>query len=170
MKHAVILADPGMIRDKKHIEAVSFDGKRLFLVEQEYTDAEMELFKLEKEKWIIRRAGIHYFLADSDSGEDARGYYCGYFDLIPPNAVFENGRPVGYYLCAGGFQYSGRGRSSFDVDRWGYPGDDPFSYVSWGNETHVFLFAETATHEWKDWDLLIRDPEKEYRSYLDFKV
>lgn len=166
MKHAAIIAELEKKPNQKYVEAEAADGKKVFLAEQEYTEEELDLFNREKAKWIIRRAGSRYFLADSDSGEDARGYYCGYFDLLPANAVFEEGRMVGYYLCGGSLAYSGRGRSSFDIERWGYPGDDPF--VSCGNTTHVFLFSETATYEWKDWDLLIRDPEKEYRSYLDF--
>ena len=168
MKHAAIIAEPGENREQKYVEAEAANGRKVFLVDQEYTDAELELFDREKEKWIIRRAGTEFFMADSDSGEDATGYYCGYFDLLPTNAVFEQGRLVGYYLCAGYFRYSGRGRGSFDIEQWGYPGDDPFVFVSQGNQTHVFLFSDKATHEWKDWDLLIRDPEKEYRSYLDF--
>ena len=168
MKHALLIAAPGNSPAQKFIEAEAADGKKVYLIQQEYTEAEMDAFNAEKEKWIIRRAGSRYFLADSDSGEDAMGYYCGYFDLIPENAIFENGRPVGFYLCAGDFRYSGRGRSSFDVERWGYPGDDPFVSVSSGSITHVFLFSDPATHEWKDWDILIRDPQKEYSSYIDF--
>lgn len=152
----------------KYVEAELAGGQKVLLVESEYTPEELEAFDAEKEKWIIRRAGSRYFLADSDSGEDATGYYCGYFDLRPENAVFNQGKLAGFYLCAGDFQYSGLSRSSFEVDQWGYPGDDPFKFVSYGNETHVFLFSDPETHKWKDWHLLTRDPEKEYRSYLDF--
>ena len=67
----------------------------IYLIEQEYTEAELDAFNVEKEKWIIQRSGVKNFLADHDSGEDATGYYCGYFDLVPSNAVFENGEPVG---------------------------------------------------------------------------
>lgn len=153
---------------KKYVEAELAGGQKVLLVESEYTPEELAEFDAEKAKWIIRRAGSRYFLADSDSGEDATGYYCGYFDLRPENAVFDQGKLAGFYLCAGDFQYSGLSRSSFEVDKWGYPGDDPFKFVSYGNETHVFLFSEPETHKWKDWNLLTRDPGKEYRSYLDF--
>ena len=167
MKHAAITTQ-GSNSLKKHIEAGLADGQKVYLVESEFTQEELEEFNSEKAKWIIRRAGTLYFLADSDSGEDARGYYCGYFDLEPKNAVFDNGRLVGYYLCAGDFRYSGLSRSSYGVDNWGYPGDDPFKSVSSGIATHVFLFSDPETHEWKDWDLLVRDSEKDYRSYIDF--
>lgn len=167
MKHANIInvhcVDPG-----KYVEAELAEGQKLFLTESLYTREELDSFNAEKSKWIVRRAGTRYFLADSDSGEDSEGYYCGYFDLRPENAVFEGGRLVGYYICPGDLRYSGLSRSSFDVDKWGYPGYDPFASASGTKETHVFLFSEPKTCKWKDWYLLARDPEKEYRSYLDF--
>ena len=168
MKHATIINECEIHQNEKYVEAEGVDGKKIFLIEQEYTQAELDLFNAEKDKWIIRRAGTQYFLADSDSGEDARGYYQGYFDLIPTNAVFEQGRLVGYYLCPGSIGYSGRGRSSFDMERWGYPGYDPFASDLQGNKTHIFIFSDTATYEYKDWDILERVPGKEYRSYIDF--
>ena len=168
MKHAAIITEIENNLIEKHIEVEGADGKKIFLVEQEYTAAEMDLFNIEKGKWIIRCAGSMSFLADSDSGEDAEGHYCGYFDLVPSNAVFEKGRLVGYYFCAGSLDYSGNGRSSFRIEDWGYPGDNPFVSVSRGKKPHLFLFSETATHEWKDWNLLFRDLEKEYKSYLEF--
>ncbi|MBE6990341.1 MAG: hypothetical protein E7426_06320 [Ruminococcaceae bacterium] len=168
MKHAAITAAPGSDPFKKCVEAETADGQKVYLVEQEYSQAELDVFHAEKSKWIIRRAGTQYFLADSDSGEDARGHYCGYFDPEPANAVFDKGRLVGYYLCPGDFRYSGKGRASFSTEEWGYPGEDPFTSAPRENQTHVFLFSEAATHEWKDWDLLVRDPERTYQSYLDF--
>ncbi len=168
MKHANITNTPDKDPRKKYVEAELCAGEKVFLVESEYTPEELDGFEAEKSKWIIRRAGTRYFLADSDSGEDAEGHYCAYFDLQAANAVFDRGRLVGYYLCAGDLCYSGLSRSSFGIDNWGYPGDDPFRFISWGNVTHVFLFSKKETHEWKDWDLLLRDPEKVYRSYLDF--
>ena len=167
MKHANIAAAPAD-PTKKHIEAEAADGEKISLFESEYTKEELDAFEAEKPKWIVRRAGTRYFLADSDSGEDAEGYYCGYFDLLPENAVFDGGRLAGFYLCPGDFRYSGRGRADFDAEEWGYPGDDPFRSGSRGDEIRVFLFSEPRTHAWKDWKLLPRDPEKEYKSYLDF--
>ena len=168
VKHAVIAASPGEESLEKHVEADVADGQKVYLVEREYTQEELDAFNAEKPNWILRRAGTRFFMADSDSGEDATGHYCGYFDLRPENAVFDGGKLVGYYLCAGDFRYSGRGRASFDVESWGYPGDNPFVFVSWGHRTHVFLFSEAPTHEWEDWDLLARDPDKQYASYIDF--
>ena len=168
MKHATIINECEISQREKYVEAEGADGKKIFLIEQEYTDTESELFNTEVDKWIIRRSGTQYFLADSDSGEDAKGWYCGYFDLIPTNAVFEQGRFVGYYLCAGSIEYSGRGRSSFDMERWGYPGYNPFDSALQGNKTHIFIFSDPATYEYEDWDMLPRVPEKEYKSYIDF--
>jgi hypothetical protein len=168
MKHAVIITDSEKNNYEKCIEVEASDGQKLFLAEQEYTQAQTDEFNKEKSKWIISRARTRYFLADSDSGEDARGYYCGYFDLLPENAVFKDEKLAGCYLCAGSFNYSGRGRASFEVEKWGYPGDNPFVFVSCGNKTHVFIFSDEATHSFEDWELLVRNPQKEYRSYIDF--
>lgn len=168
MKHAVIITESEINQGEQYVEAGTADGKNVFLIEREYTDAEMDLFNTENEKWIIRRSGTQYFLADSDSGEDAEGHYCGYFDPIPTNAVFDKGRLVGCYLCPGSIGYSGRGRASFDMERWGYPGHNPFVSDSQGDKTHLFLFSDSATYEYKDWDLLTRVPGKEYNSYIDF--
>lgn len=168
MKHANIVSAPDEALPGKFVEAEPVDGQRIFLTESEYTAEELNVFNEEKNKWIVRRSGTMYFLADSDSGEDARGCYCGYFDLVPENAVFEKGKLRGFYLCSGDFTYSGLSRSSFGVDNWGYPGSDPFASVSPGSKVHVFLFSEPGTHEWKDWDLLSRDPERKYTSYIDF--
>ena len=167
MKHAVIALTDENSRERT-ITADTGKGRTISLQQEEYTEEQLEQFNNEKDKWIIRRADSIYFLADSDSGEDARGYYCGYFDLIPENAVFENGQLVGYYLCAGDFRYSGRGRDSFDAEQWGYPGYDPFRETILVRETHLFLFADSSTHEWKDWDLLVRKADKVYSSYIDF--
>jgi len=168
MKHAAIVNECEIRNGEKYVEAESADGEKIFLIEREYTDTESELFDTERNKWIICRCGTQYFLADSDSGEDARGSYCGYFDLIPSNAVFEQGRLVGYYLCPGSIWYSGRGRSSFEMERWGYPGYDLFDSDRQENKMHIFIFSDTSTHEYADWEIFTRVPGKEYRSYIDF--
>ena len=168
MKHAEIYTVTDSNYPEKYIEIEMSEDRKICLVEKKYTREELDQFKAEAPKWIVRRMGSHCFLADSDSGEDADGYYCGYFDPEPEKAVFENGKFVGLYICPDSFNYSGNGRYNFSVDRWGYPGRNPFEYTRWGEDTHVFLFAEPKTCDWKDWDLLVRDPEKEYKSYLDF--
>ena len=168
MKHAVISYTADSALDKKQVEFDLTDECKAYLTESEYTREELDIFRAEESKWKFCCSGSRYFLADSDSGEDAEGYYCGYFDPVPEKAVFDNGKLVGFYLCTDGMRYSGRGRSTFDVDEWGYPGDDPFKFVSWGASTHVFLFDEEETLRWKDWSLLVREPGKEYRSYIDF--
>ena len=168
MKHAVIKTENGNDPLKKDVEAMLSDGQKVYLTESSYTQKELDAFNAEKSKWIIRRAGLRQFTADSDSGEDAKGYYCGYFDLEPENAVFDQGKLTGYYLCPGYMRYSGNGRSTFWMDSWGYPGNDPFKSHYNADETHVFLFADAETHKWKDLTLLKRDPEKEYKSYIDF--
>lgn len=168
MKHANIITVSDKNRSEKYIE-VKLTGKRkAYLIESVYSQKELDEFHSEEPKWIVQCKGSHCFLADSDGGEDADGHYCGYFDLEPEKAVFENGKLVGFYLCTDGITYSGRGRYNFTIDNWGYPGDDIFRFISWGNEPHVFLFSEPESHKWKDWSLLVREPGKEYKSYLDF--
>ena len=167
MKHAVISTLEGS-GSEKIIEAREEDGKALYLTEKEYSEEELDLFHREAQKWIVECKGSRYFLADSDSGEDATAYYCGYFDLDPEKAVFDEEKFAGFYLCTDGMRYSGNGRYNFGIDKWGFPGYDLFGFAAYGSKTHVFLFSEAETHEWGDWTLLIRDPEKEYESYLDF--
>ena len=166
MKHAVVTNPDN--KEVKTVEAKLTKDRSIYLAEAEYTDEELEQFENEKDKWIVRCAGSQCFLADSDSGEDATGYYRNYFDLVPQNAVFDNGKLVGFYLLSEGFTYSGRGRYNFSIDSWDYPGGDPFKDNRWSRETHVFLFDDKETHEWGDWDLLVRDPQKEYKEYLNF--
>ena len=168
MKHANIEDAPEGISLAKHVEAETADGKKIRMVERKYTKEETDEFESEKSKWIVECKGSRQFLAESDSGEDAYGYYCGYFDLDPERAVFENGRLVGFYLYTDGMRYSGRGRYNFDIDRWGYPGYDLFRSSEWKDNAHLFLFQDPQTHHWKDWSLLEREPGKEYKSYLDF--
>ena len=168
MKHAVIISRPEEARGKKTVEFEQPNGEALILAEAEYSPGELARFEAEKRKWILRCSGSQTFLAEHDSGEDARGYYCGYFDPEPSRAVFDGDRLVGLYICTDGFRYSGNGRSSFSIDRWRYPGDDPFSFVSRGSKRHVFLFADEAAHKWGEWTLLEREPGKEYRSFIDF--
>ena len=166
MKHAVIIDHPQ--NHHNHIAVKLSEEKTVYLAQAEYTPEETDLFNAQKDRWIMIRSGSMYFLADSDSGEDARGSYRGCFDLRPENAVFDEGRFIGIVLCPGNLRYSGLSRSSFDVDQWGYPGDDPFTFISAGNEVHLFLFDEQDTLSWKDWYLTVRDPEKKYNSYIDF--
>ncbi len=169
MIHANIIPSPGNGDLNQYVEAGTAAGQRVYLAQGQYTQDELKEFDAEKAKWIIRRSGTRYFLADSDSGEDAEGSYCGYFDLKPANAVFDGGRLVGYYLCPGDLRYSGLSRSSFDVDDWGYPGYDAFMLSgALEKEVHVFLFADPETYKWQDWSLLVREAGKEYKSYIDF--
>ncbi len=163
MKHAKIINDK-----ENSVEASLTADKTVYLAEAEYTEEELEQFNAEKDKWIVRCMGSHQFLADSDSGEDAVGHYRNFFDLVPEKAVFENGKLVGLYLCTDGIDYSGRGRYNYYIDDWGYPGSDPFRFIPRGAYVHVFLFENAESGRWKDWSLLVRDPEKEYTSYLDF--
>lgn len=165
MKHAVMTERAG---SAKCAEADLTKEKTVFLEESEYTQEELESFQAQEHRWILRCRGTKYFLADSDSGEDAEGHYCGYFDLITQKAVFDQGRLVGVYLCNDGIRYSGRGRYNFTLEDMGFPGSDPFDFIPIGAKTHVFLFDDPATHRWKNWTLLERDPAAEYRSYLDF--
>ena len=167
MKHAIIVSDTDS-SSKKLVEASLTDERKVCLAEIEYSQEELDAFNNEKSKWKLRCKGSRQFLADSDSGEDAVGYYCGYCDPVPERAVFENGNLVGIYFCFDGFNYSGRGRYNFSIDDWGFPGSDPFVFVPLGAKTHVFLFSDPETHRWGDWSLLARDPDAEYKSYLDF--
>jgi len=167
MRHAVIVSDTENFSGKL-AEASLTDKRTISLAETEYSSEELETFDSERFKWILRCKGSRQFLADSDSGEDAVGYYCGYCDPVPERAVFEDGKLVGIYFCSDGFSYSGRGRYNFSIDDWGFPGSDPFDFVPLGAKTHVFLFSDPETHRWGDWSLLERDPDAEYKSYLDF--
>ncbi len=73
MNHANIITTPEKNSLEKYVEAELAEGQKVLLVESEYTPEELAEFDAEKAKWIIRRAGSRYFLADSDSGEDATG-------------------------------------------------------------------------------------------------
>ncbi|MBO4563700.1 MAG: hypothetical protein J5772_08860 [Clostridia bacterium] len=168
MKHAVIASPKDENVSGRRAEAETSDGRTVCLYEKEYSQEELEAFRAEASKWIVRLSGSHNFLADSDSGEDATGYYRAFFDPDPERAVFENGKPVGFYLCTDGFRYSGNGRASFDITHWGFPGSSLFGFTPWGAKTHLFIFSEPASHEWDDWSLLEKDPEADYSSYLDF--
>ena len=168
MKHAVLIPGPESGLSDKCVETEQADGSKSYLAETEYTQVELEAFEAEGPKWILECSGSQQFTAGSDSGEDAWGHYCGYFDPIPEKAVFRDGKPVGLYLCNYGIRYSGNGRYDFDIDDWGYPGDDPFRFVPWGAKTHVFLFSDEGTHKWKDWTLLKREDGREYSSSLEF--
>lgn len=168
MKHAILSPTRDEARAENCVEVELADGRTGYLTEAEYSEDELRAFESAAPEWIVRCAGSRQFLAESDSGEDAIGYYCGYFDLIPERAVFEQGRFVGIYLCTCGFRYSGRGRETFEVKDWGYPGNDPFDFVSWGAKMHVFLFEDEGTLKWRDWSLLRREPGATYESELDF--
>ena len=166
MKHAVIINETE--KTEKCVRAEKCPDNTVWLAEAEYSPEELEQFNCERTKWILKCKGSQQFTADSDSGEDAYGYYCRYFDLIPEKAVFENGKLVGVYLCNYSISYSGNGRYDFSIDDWGFPGSDPFRFIPWGEKTHVFLFADAKTHKWKDWTLLEKDHEARYESYLKF--
>ena len=166
MKHAVIINETE--KTEKCVRAEKCPENTVWLAEAEYSPGELEQFNCERPKWILKCKGSQQFTADSDSGEDAYGYYCRYFDLIPEKAVFENGKLVGVYLCNYSISYSGNGRYDFSIDDWGFPGSDPFRFIPWGERTHVFLFADAETHKWKAWTLQERNPDVEYRSYLEF--
>ncbi len=146
MKHAVLAPEGGSLPGR--FAEAELAGRAIGLFEEKYTPEELELFRAEAAKWKVCRRGSRYFLADSDSGEDADGYYCGYFELAPEKAVFENGRHVGFYLCTDGMHYSGNDRASFYITDWGFPGSDIFGFIPWGAETHLFLFDDRASHEW----------------------
>lgn len=168
MKHAAITIYEEEYRDRNHLTVELAGGRKAILCECEYTPEELEAFRAKQAEWILRRAGTQQFLADSDSGEDATGDYCGYFVPDSEKAVFHEGKPVGFYLCEGWLSYSGNGRALFGIDDWGYPGYDAFSRMPSPERTHVFLFSEPESHEWKDWTLLRREPGREYRSSLKF--
>ena len=167
MKHAIIVPAGAEAPEGKYAEAELAEGRRVRLAEKEYTPEELEIFRAEAPKWLLRRSGVQQFTADSDSGEDARGYFCKYFDWLPEKAVFEDGRLVGFFLSAGWLRYSGNGRASFGVDDWGYPGYDPF-VDSWSSNTYVFLFSEAGSQEHDEWKLVLREPWVKYESCLEF--
>ncbi len=168
MKHAVIVSENEAGSFEKKVEIKLDGGTIISFAECEYDREELDAFNSEKDKWIVRCAGTQYFLADSDSGEDARGYYCNYFDLDPEHAVFDRGKLVGFYFCYDRITYSGRGRYNFSIDDWGYPGANIFSWIPGSSKTHLYLFADSETHNWDEWTLIARDPEMEYKEYLYF--
>ena len=104
---------------EKIVKAEKTDGNKVYLAQTEYSRKELEQFNCERPKWTLKCKGSQQFTADSDSGEDAYGYYCRYFDLMPEKAVFENGKLVGVYLCNYSISYSGNGRYDFSIDDWG---------------------------------------------------
>ena len=166
MKHAVIVKG---VRDDEVFEEYELNEKdRIILIEKEYDQSELEEFEKEAFKWIVECKGSRYFMAGSDSGEDATGCYCKYFDLTKERAVFKNGKLAGFYLFGGGFRYSGNDRSSFDIDEWDYPGSDLFKGKHLAKEKHVFLFEKEETHVWNSWKLLRREENKEYKDSLEF--
>ena len=168
MKHANIIHLTGNEMPEKCAKVKLPDGRAVYLTESEYTEEELQVFNAEAPKWIVKCQGSGQFTADRDSGEDAWGSYCNYFDLDPAKAAFEDGRFVGFYLYYDSISYSGNGRYDFSIRDWGYPGGDLFGYqASWYKE-FLFLFDEPETHKWNDWSLLKRDPEAEYESYLEF--
>ncbi len=169
MTHAVIVQMSPKDAEEKVVEAELTGERRVRLAKREYTREELDLFRAEQEKWLLQRAGSQQFTADSDSGEDAWGYYCGYFDWNPENAVFEDSRLVGFWICADWLRYSGNDRASFSIDDWGYPGWDPFTGGNlWGRQVYAFLFGEADSHEHRDWKLLRREPGVEYKPCLEF--
>ena len=168
MKHAVIVSAEDIGFAGKHIEVESEDGKRIRLAEKEYSAEEMEEYYSQESEWIFCRRGEHMFLADSDSGEDAKGYYGNYFELLPEKAVFQNGKMTGIYLCSDGINYSGRGRYNYDIDAWGIPGYDPFSFIPTGRKTIVLLFDDDRNCRSGQFMVLRRIPGKEYKEYLEF--
>lgn len=169
MTHAVIVRTPPKDTGEKLVEAELAGERKVWLARREYTEEELALFGKEQANWLLQRAGSQQFTADSESGEDAWGYYCGYFDWSPENAVFENGRLVGFYFCEDWMHYSGNDRSSFSINKWGYPGWDPFtSSRLYGRHVYAFLFGEAESHVHRDWKLLRRDPGAEYKFCLEF--
>lgn len=163
-----LLRQPPVLLHGDVLKTEGKDGAPLYLTAQEYTPQELERFQAESPAWILRRRGSQQFTADSDSGEDAVGYYCSYFDLVPENAVFEEGRFVGFCFRPDWLRYDGRGRSSFDLIDWGYPGDPVFTNNPWPEKLCLFLFDVPETLKWRDWTLMKREPGAEYRSYLEF--
>ena len=169
MTHAVIVQTPPKDAGERVVEAELAGERRVWLAKREYTEEELALFRAEQANWLLQRAESQQFTADSDSGEDAWGYYCGYFDWVPENALFENGRLVGFWLCENWLRYSGNGRSSFSIDDWGYPGTDPFTWgCLYGRHVYAFLFGEAESHEHREWKLLRREPDTEYKNCLEF--
>lgn len=169
MKHAVVVQTAPKAAGRKVVEAELTGERRIFLEQREYAPEELERFRAGQAGWLLRRAGSRQFTADSDSGEDAWGHYCKYFDWKPENAVFEDGRLVGFWLCGDWLRYSGNGRDSFSIDDWGYPGVDPFTRGSlYGRHVYAFLFEEAESHAHQDWKLLKREPGAEYKSRLEF--
>lgn len=169
MTHAVIVQMSPKDAEEKVVEAELTGERRVRLAKREYTREELDLFRAEQANWLLQRAGSQQFTADSDSGEDAWGYYCGYFDWNPENAVFEDSRLVGFWICADWLRYSGNDRASFSIDDWGYPGWDPFTGGNlWGRQVYAFLFGEADSHEHRDWKLLRREPGVEYKPCLEF--
>ena len=169
MTHAVIVQTPPQEAGERVVEAELTGERRVWLAKREYTEEELELFRAEQVNWLLQRAESQQFTADSDSGEDAWGYYCGYFDWVPENALFENGLLVGFWLCENWLRYSGNGRASFSIDDWGYPGCDPFTGSAlYGRHIYAFLFGEAESHEHREWKLLRREPDTEYKNCLEF--
>ena len=169
MTHAVIVQTSPKDAEEKVVEAELAGERRLWLAKREYTEEELALFRAEQANWLLKRAGSQQFTADSESGEDAWGWYCGYFDWNPENAVFEDGRLVGFYFCEDWMRYSGNDRASFSIDDWGYPGRDPFTGSAlYGRHVYAFLFREAESHEHRDWKLLRREPDTEYKNCLEF--
>ena len=143
MTHAVIVQTPPKDADERIVEAELAGARKVWLAKREYTQEELARFRAEQANWLLQRADSQQFTADSDSGEDAWGYYRGYFDWNPENAVFEDGRLVGFWICADWLRYSGNGRDSFSIDDWGYPGVDPFTdRPLYGRHVYAFLFEE----------------------------
>ena len=169
MTHAVIVQTAPKDAGERVVEAELTGERKLWLAKREYTKEELALFRAEQANWLLQRADSQQFTADSESGEDAWGWYCGHFDWVPENAVFENGRLVGFWLCGNWLRYSGNSRASFSIDDWGYPGWDPFTDCPlYGRHVYVFLFEEAESHKHRDWKLLKREPGVEYKSCLEF--
>lgn len=169
MTHVVIVQTSPKDACEKPVEAELTGERKIWLAKQEYTKEELELFRAEQANWLLQRAGSQQFTADSESGEDAWGYYCGYFDWKPENAVFEDGRLVGFWLCENWLRYSGNDRASFSIDDWGFPGEDPFTdRPLYGRHVYAFLFGEAGSQKHRDWKLLRREPGAEYKSCLEF--
>ena len=169
MTHAEIVPARPKDVNRRFAEAELTGEQKICLEQREYTPEELELFRAGQANWLLQREGVDQFTADSESGEDAQGYYCGYFDWRPENAVFENGQLVGFVLFVDWMSYSGRSRASYTIHDWGYPGKDPFSDVPlYGRHIYAFLFALAESHTHEDWKLLKREPGAEYKSCLKF--
>ena len=169
MTHAVIVPARPEKAHGKLVKAELTGERKICLEKREYTPEELALFRAESANWLLQRAGSQQFTADSESGEDAWGYYCGYFDWTPEHAIFDEGRLVGFVLRENWLCSSGNGRASFSIDDWGYPGQDPFTDLSlYGRLVYAFLFAEAESHKHRDWKLLRREPGVEYGFCLEF--